>query len=134
MNPTSFLLSEICRLHPGRRVGVVVSIGCGGPPSKSPGKEDNLLRLVLSAMEGIYEATRRGAVIAAPQILLDINGPATSAPQHLYFRFNVGESLAQVGLFDVEESQKVKQLSEAYCQANDKDIAKCAESGAVFQP
>ncbi len=99
MNPTSVLLSEIGWLHPGQRVDVVVSIGCGGPPSKSLGKANDLLQLVLSAMYDIYKATQRGTVIAVPW-----TDPATSTPQYLHFRFTVGESLAQVRLFDVEES------------------------------
>ena len=114
MNPTPQVINEAKRFFPGRKVGVVLSIGAGKPPWNARERGLSEWRAGLDAMETIYTASEAKAqLVSAEQ---DILG-ATN-----YSRFSLGRGAEQVGVDELVDFAQVTKLSGEYCTASTRVI------------
>ena len=61
MNPVSEIIDEARRLFPGQKIAVVVSLGCGAPPSSPTERRSSKWNPVLSTMDVVYKAAEMKA-------------------------------------------------------------------------
>ena len=110
MNPTPQVINEAKRFFPGRKVGVVLSIGAGKPTWKAREKGLSEWRAGLDAMEKICTASEAKAqLMSAEQDILK----ATD-----YSRFSLGKAGEQIGVDELVDFAQVTKLSGQYCTAS----------------
>jgi hypothetical protein len=125
MNPTSLLLKEIARIFPGRMPGVVVSVGCGPPPSSLRRQRDEW-QLALGVMQGVYESAEYVAEIESAK------WSERPADMVKYCRFSVGKAMANANILELVDFQQVKRLSEEYCRSHREEITSCVSTLRVY--
>ncbi|RAH85574.1 FabD/lysophospholipase-like protein [Aspergillus japonicus CBS 114.51] len=97
-NPCRLLLDEARRLFGGERrpVGCVLSLGAGKPPPVQLGRPGLFQRLLPTKIVSVVEALS----FEAETVAQDLEGRFEKSPG-VYFRFNVGERVAGVGMAGV---------------------------------
>ena len=120
MNPAREVISEARRLFPGRKIGILVSIGCGAPSAIASERENTKLGPALREMTAIYQAAEhRARLMGAEQELLDWTN---------YFRFTAGQALEAVGVDESFASSRIQHLVAAYRGDHAQEFERCADS------
>ncbi|PYI25159.1 FabD/lysophospholipase-like protein [Aspergillus indologenus CBS 114.80] len=113
-NPGRLLLDEARRLFDGERrpVGCVLSLGAGKPPPVQLGRPGLFQRLLPTKIVSVVEALS----FEAETVAQDLEGRFEHSPG-VYFRFNVGERVAGVGMADWERWSEVESQTVDYLAA-----------------
>lgn len=121
MHPVPELVDQIRQLFPKRKIGVIVSIGCGGPSFRQSADADPRLDPVLQAVRDIHHAVIKKAEIvrAEHDILAWTN----------YYRFDIGYFPAQgrIDEFGTGNQAEIKGMCESFCASKSVHIGHTAK-------
>ncbi|RAH51517.1 FabD/lysophospholipase-like protein [Aspergillus brunneoviolaceus CBS 621.78] len=127
-NPCRLLLDEARRLFDERRpVGCVVSLGAGRPPPVQLGRPGLFQRLLPTKIVAVVEALS----LEAETVARDLEGRFEMSPD-VYFRFNVGERVAGVGMTDWERLTEVESKTVEYLAAFEVENAVLRSAEALY--
>lgn len=116
-NPIRALMDEISHLWPNRKIGCIVSVGTGVPPTTDVGRK----------IKPLFE-TMKNMSLDTEKIARDFKKEMESrySEQKVYFRFNVQHGLGQIGLEEWEHMDKTKVATQDYLNERWHEIQLCA--------
>ncbi|KAH8911976.1 HET-domain-containing protein [Coniochaeta sp. PMI_546] len=118
MNPVDWVITETRGLFPNRKIGVVVSIGCGAPSSVFAERSSPQWGPALAQMASIYAAAEKQArMMDAQQDLLDWTN---------YYRFTLGQALSEVSVDECQASTEAKAQFDKYLANKSRNFKDCA--------
>ncbi|RAL09778.1 FabD/lysophospholipase-like protein [Aspergillus homomorphus CBS 101889] len=127
-NPCRMVLNEARRLFDGRRpLGCVLSLGAGRPPPVQLARPGVFQRLLPTRIVSVVEALSFEAEAVAQDMEGRFEGSAD-----VYFRLNVGERVADVGMADWERSSEVESKTIDYLAAFEVESTVLRAAAAVY--
>lgn len=116
-NPVRCLIDEVTHIWPGRETGCIVSVGTGVPVSKDVGTK------IIPLFETLTDiATDTEQVAREIRTEMRLRYPQ----QNVYFRFNVRDGLAQVGLEEWKALSRTITVTQDYMREEWEQVDLCA--------
>lgn len=124
MNPVEWIVAEARGIFPGRKIGVVVSIGCGAPSSVPAERGSPEWGPALAQMVSIYSAAEKQArKMDVEQDLLDWTN---------YYRFTLGQALAEVSADECHHAAEAKAQIDRFFANNPRNFKDCAKKLELY--
>jgi hypothetical protein len=123
-NPVRSLMDECANLWPSRKIGCILSIGTGVPPSVDVGRTLKPILKVLKSMATETEKTAR-------QFGHEMRR-TYGANQKVYYRFNVQQGLEKIGLEEWKHNDTVQVATRDYLDEERGQVDACASQ--LYEP